>query len=302
MAARRKGAIMEITNRNQYFETIIGDCSIEYKKSRRPTLSTYHFHSLYEVTLVLTDSVTVTVEDDKYDVPPNTLLLFSNTDLHKVESKNQNDFERYVLVFDPDYLDTISDHQTDVLAMYFYRPAPGMQILPLRDEDVSVVRRLMDDVLAMEFADSCYGQKLMIKLLVGELLVYINNVYWKTHNLDISSLQFEDRSIFSTMRYINGNLDSDLSVGTLAKNVYTNTQKFTHNFRRIAGTTPNKYVIKCRIQKAKILLRKGYRVEQVCDLTGFRNLSNFSRTFKNNVGMSPKQYALNNKDTIVTLK
>ena len=42
------------------------------------------------------------------------------------------------------------------------------------------------------------------------------------------------------------------------------------------------------------LLADGYTVEYTCGKAGFNNLSHFSRTFKNKVGMSPKQYQQKN--------
>ena len=60
------------------------------------------------------------------------------------------------------------------------------------------------------------------------------------------------------------------------------------------GTTPSQYIIICRIPGAKELLADGYTVEYTCGKAGFNNLSHFSRTFKNKVGMSPKQYQQKN--------
>ena len=56
------------------------------------------------------------------------------------------------------------------------------------------------------------------------------------------------------------------------------------------GTTPNQYIINCRVQKAKELLLNGASVERACAESGFNNLSHFSRIFKSKVGQSPKQY------------
>ncbi len=64
-------------------------------------------------------------------------------------------------------------------------------------------------------------------------------------------------------------------------------EKIVH--RKAAGSG-SFYIINCRISKEKELLVKGNSVEEACGKSGFNNLSHFSRTFKNKVGMSPKQY------------
>ena len=44
--------------------------------------------------------------------------------------------------------------------------------------------------------------------------------------------------------------------------------------------------------KAKELLISGESVDSVCGKSGFRNLSHFSRIFKEKVGQSPKKYQM----------
>ncbi|MCA5962728.1 helix-turn-helix transcriptional regulator [Blautia sp. RD014234] len=56
----------------------------------------------------------------------------------------------------------------------------------------------------------------------------------------------------------------------------------------MTGTSPNQYLIRCRIIKAKELLLQGFSVESVCMMTGYNSLPHFSRSFKSQTGISPK--------------
>ena len=59
-------------------------------------------------------------------------------------------------------------------------------------------------------------------------------------------------------------------------------------FYSVTGTSLGEYVTKCRLSRATDALGQGMKVEAVCEMVGFQNLSHFSRTFKKNVGISPK--------------
>ena len=65
-------------------------------------------------------------------------------------------------------------------------------------------------------------------------------------------------------------------------------------FKRATGCSPLEYLINLRIDHAKKLMRQngylGYSVTQIAALSGFEEISYFSRSFKKKVGMSPMQY------------
>ena len=63
-------------------------------------------------------------------------------------------------------------------------------------------------------------------------------------------------------------------------------------FKKDFGITPNEYLIKLRIDKAKILLRNETHnpVSQVALSCGFYDMHYFSRVFKKITGVSPNQY------------
>ena len=66
---------------------------------------------------------------------------------------------------------------------------------------------------------------------------------------------------------------------------------FRKLFEKFYGISPIKYVNKLKINRAKELLSSGlYTVNEVAFLSGFSDLSHFSRFFKNNVGISPKKF------------
>jgi len=53
----------------------------------------------------------------------------------------------------------------------------------------------------------------------------------------------------------------------------------------------HEYIIFKRVARAKKLLMEGKSVTETCHLSGFNDYSNFIRTFKRTVGISPGKYS-----------
>ena len=65
---------------------------------------------------------------------------------------------------------------------------------------------------------------------------------------------------------------------------------FIRLFKTIYGTTPRQYLRDVRINNAKVLIKKGFPVIQVCFEVGYDSLPTFSSAFKRGTGLSPKEY------------
>ena len=66
---------------------------------------------------------------------------------------------------------------------------------------------------------------------------------------------------------------------------------FIRLFRRNYFTTPHQYLLRKRIERAKLLLSTGDRsITEICFEVGFDSLGSFSATFRRVVGWSPTVY------------
>lgn len=66
---------------------------------------------------------------------------------------------------------------------------------------------------------------------------------------------------------------------------------FIAMFKKAYGLPPRTYLLRCRIDAAKNLIRKGVAVKVVADRLGFFSAHHFARTFKNFTGSSPTKWA-----------
>ncbi len=97
--------------------------------------------------------------------------------------------------------------------------------------------------------------------------------------------------ILEAMRFIAINLHQPLSVQLLADRCHLNPQYFSRLFEQHTGTRPQAYIIQKRIERAQHIILAGQAAyKDVAEMTGFKSLSAFSRSFKQESGMSPRDF------------
>ena len=93
------------------------------------------------------------------------------------------------------------------------------------------------------------------------------------------------------IEYIRVNLEQDLTLTRLANLVQISPHYFAGLFKKSTGLTPHQYVTKCRLEQAKILLRRSHLpIIQICYQVGFQNQSHFTRLFRQHFQITPKAY------------
>jgi AraC-like DNA-binding protein len=66
---------------------------------------------------------------------------------------------------------------------------------------------------------------------------------------------------------------------------------FLRTFKESFGETPNAFLVKIRIEKAKaMLITENASISEVCERVGYISLGSFSSLFLRQVGMPPSSY------------
>jgi AraC family transcriptional regulator len=82
-----------------------------------------------------------------------------------------------------------------------------------------------------------------------------------------------------------------LHLAELANLVQMSPYYFSRLFKQSIGVTAHQYVIQCRIEKAKQLLKtQDLSLTYISQQVGFHDQSHFSKTFCKIVGLTPKKY------------
>ncbi|MBQ7820726.1 MAG: helix-turn-helix transcriptional regulator [Clostridia bacterium] len=65
---------------------------------------------------------------------------------------------------------------------------------------------------------------------------------------------------------------------------------FLREFKRIEGKTPHEYIVSSAIERAKLMLDTGMKINEIAGELGFADPLYFSRVFRKYTGMSPSEY------------
>ena len=90
--------------------------------------------------------------------------------------------------------------------------------------------------------------------------------------------------------------DCDLSIKVIAEQSFVSEVYFRKLFKAKYGISPQKYIIRLRIQCAKELISTGYYpLKEIALMSGYTDYKYFSTEFKKQVGISPSDYVYNYK-------
>ncbi len=93
----------------------------------------------------------------------------------------------------------------------------------------------------------------------------------------------------SVLDYINRHFTENISTRDIASALVYSKEHFCRLFKTYFSISFTDYLSQYRIEKAKLLLGK-YSSSEVAEKCGFSSQSNFSRVFKEAVGISPTEY------------
>jgi len=157
-----------------------------------------------------------------------------------------------------------------------------------RDAHVEdLARRLIGELNA-----DALGGRLYAESLATELAVHLLRHYSTASKIvDRSSSKLPRYKLQRVTDYINDNLRQDLTLGTLSGAVSMSPYHFAHAFRQTAGLAPHRYVIQCRVERAKSLLREtDLSITEIAHQVGYSNHSNFSVVFHRFTGQTPRRF------------
>ncbi len=98
------------------------------------------------------------------------------------------------------------------------------------------------------------------------------------------------RRLVQAKLFIDKNYHEAIDLNDIADEAYFSKFHFIRQFKNIYGKTPHQYLIKVRIENARLLLKKNIPVADVCYAVGFDSITSFSALFKKLTSRSPANY------------
>lgn len=151
----------------------------------------------------------------------------------------------------------------------------------VRDEAVmkSIFWSMLETSRTRDYKTEAIASKLITDLLT-ELLI--------SSCVNHTMLHAVPHYIHDVIRYIDKNYTQRITLDNLSESFAVNKFRLQKEFKRHIGLTPNDYVINCRLNRAKELLKySDLSVSEISYRVGIENVSHFINLFKKSEHKTP---------------
>ena len=135
------------------------------------------------------------------------------------------------------------------------------------------------------------GWELVLMANTSKLLVYLYRAFTE-HS--ITPMKAEKPELLDqVLEYIEQHLHEKISLAEVAHHFYVSQSTITQTFRNKLGLSFYRCVTQARLISAKQLIEGDQSLEAIAEAVGFTDYSAFYRSFKQEFGISPRQYRVN---------
>mgnify|MGYP002534431666 FL=1 len=247
----------------------------------------YTAHPQYEIFLLLEGDVTMLINSQRYMIKNGALVLLTSRDLHISMNNAPRTYKRITVMFDPHAIRQFNTEHTNLLDCFSIAASKQRNILYLSAEQIQTVQTLADSILTNGRSDR-FGDDITVLTSLLSLLIFINRLY-RSHLPKIAPLPLTP-IIREIVDYVDSHIDEELSVQSLCHHFSYSVAYISAQFSKQMGLPLKQFIITKKIALAKQLLAESLSVTQVYERCGFGDYSNFIRTFKKAVGVSPLQW------------
>jgi AraC family transcriptional regulator len=135
------------------------------------------------------------------------------------------------------------------------------------------------------------GGELFASSLATALGVHLSREYARDPESYRPEARLSDDELSVLDRHIVLNLDTSLTLENLAALVGRSRFHFARLFKATTGATPHQYVIRRRVERARILLQAGGIIARVAAEVGFASQSHLNSQIRRAYGCTPGQLA-----------
>ena len=246
----------------------------------------FHYHEFDKIVILKSGKVNYTVEDITYTLSPMTVLLVRHHAIHRALIDVSEPYDRIIIYLDRKYFDKALPG-TRLMECFDATDQPGKCLLL---PDKKECKALEDAIRAYEaeINDTEYAADALRDTLMLQLLIAINRISASSKGSDTADVSYDDK-VRATLSYINEHLTEELTVDTLAANVYLSRYYFMRLFKNQTGSTVHAYIRQKRLLYAARLIREGKPVGSAAAESGFADYSVFNRAFRECFGIKPSE-------------
>ena len=248
-----------------------------------------HYHSDYEINLVMDTYGTRTVGDSEEEFGFLDLVMTGPNMPHAWKGEVVEGNHVVTIQFSDKLLNfpILGKRLFSSIKQLLIESQHGIvfseQTRQLMKEKILKLTKMQGFHTVLEFFSILY------ELSIADRRILVSNLYDTKDTVRTS----KSRRIAKVCEYIEENIEEPIRLGDVAQLVSMSESAFSHFFKKKTNCTFIDYVTNLRIARAcQLLSETTHTVAEICYTCGFNNLSNFIRIFKKKKGSTPQEYRM----------
>ena len=243
-------------------------------------ISHRHFHDSHQLLFVTGGRASIKINGKEQHLYAGCLAVIGRFERHSVTPESAY-FTRYALRLSQTL------EISDILYSVFYNRPHGFSNVFDMSECTDEISVIFKELLS-ESSTKLPMRENMQKLLIDKLLIILYRKYPEVFEYTQDE-NFE--KVAAIQREFEDGFFESFSLDELAEKYNISVSHLSHCFKRITGSSVMGYLLQCRLSAAKkMLTHSRSTVSEIVDACGFSDSSNFSRTFKENTGLTPSDF------------
>lgn len=254
-----------------------------------------HYHSSFELTLILNSSGNRIVGDSVEKYESNDLVLIGPEIYHKwddddVSPEKKNKAHVITIQFSKDFLDESLFLKESFLSIRNLLNDSQRGLKFSNDTYATIAEKMLNLVSFKGFEATIEFLKILHILSISNDKKYLSSEGFISIKNDEKGDRINKMYDYILTHFSNPNL----RITELASESSMSASAFGHFFKRSTNKSFTQFVVDLRLGFAiRLLLNSDLSISEIAFKSGFNNIANFNRLFKKNKFISPKQYRQN---------
>lgn len=260
-------------NEDMYYDLYDGELNFAHKLDKKPVNGPdykYHYHTVYELLLLLEGDVNFIHETKCYSLVKGDLLFVKPGQNHNVSFQSHRPYERYVLKFPENEI-----------------PEPLQAIIRRKNCCYSVKNTVLYELFArLDYHRQHYSGEFLNALNRGVLKEIL--YYFCAQDEDAAAdLLSYNQTITSIVDYIERNIEEPIGIADICERFHYSKSYLYKIFLDEMKVPIMRYIRTRKILYADSLIKRGIKPTVAFETCGFSEYTSFYRAYKSIIGHPP---------------
>lgn len=245
-----------------------------------------HIHDAAQILYISDGTLCLNIKHQSIQLHKNDILIIFKNIPHSSIALNDCTFYTLNINFVPENIENFpilkSVDYLNTLCQFSLRYRNFMQFKPSSDV-ISHIQNIFSEF----YSQKVYWKELSQLYSYSLLLLVFRELQFSFVQRDI----YINTHFISALEYLNSNYMNKIAVTDIAEHCNVSARYLNTLFQTALETSLSHFIVSFRIDKAiELILEKTFTLSEIAVNVGFSSLQHFSKTFKNELGLSPKSY------------